>query len=29
MSGAKRLTQQEIKGLFDRINNWGRWGNDD
>jgi kynurenine formamidase len=29
MSGAKRLTQQEISGLFDRISNWGRWGKDD
>ncbi|HEY2104669.1 MAG TPA: cyclase family protein [Candidatus Binataceae bacterium] len=28
MSG-KRLTQQEIKVLFDRISNWGRWGKDD
>src|ERR1700757_1289345 len=28
MSG-KGLTQQEIKGLFDRISNWGRWGKDD
>jgi hypothetical protein len=29
MSGAKRLTQQEISGLFDRISNWGRWGKED
>jgi kynurenine formamidase len=29
MSENKRLTQQEIKGLFDRISNWGRWGKDD
>jgi kynurenine formamidase len=29
MSEAKRLTQQEINGLFDRISNWGRWGKED
>src|SRR5579875_1696524 len=29
MSGAKRLTQQEINGLFERISNWGKWGKDD
>jgi kynurenine formamidase len=29
MSETQRLTQQEIKGLFDRISNWGRWGKDD
>src|SRR5262249_8294019 len=29
MSAAKGLTQQEIKGLFERISNWGRWGKDD
>jgi len=29
MSGAQRLSQQEIAGLFDRISNWGRWGKDD
>lgn len=25
----KRLSTGEIKGLFDRISNWGRWGKDD
>ncbi len=29
MSASKGLTQQEIKGLFERISNWGRWGKDD
>ena len=29
MSTGKKLTQQEINGLFDRIGNWGRWGKDD
>jgi kynurenine formamidase len=25
----KKLTAEEIEGLFDRISNWGRWGKDD
>ena len=29
MSAGKGLNQQEIKGLFERISNWGRWGKDD
>ncbi len=29
MSNNQRLTEQEIKGMFDRISNWGRWGKDD
>ena len=26
---ASRLTVQEVKGLFEKISNWGRWGPDD
>ncbi len=29
MSAEKKLTKQEINGLFERISNWGRWGKDD
>jgi kynurenine formamidase len=29
MSAERRLTKAEIKGLFDKISNWGRWGKDD
>jgi len=29
MSAGKKLTQQEVDGLFGRIGNWGRWGKDD
>jgi kynurenine formamidase len=24
-----RLTSQEVRGLFERLSNWGRWGKDD
>src|SRR5262249_41757503 len=29
MSSAPRLSVVEVKGLFDKISNWGRWGKDD
>src|SRR5487761_340453 len=29
MSTAARLDAAEVKALFDKISNWGRWGKDD
>ncbi len=26
---AQRLTSAEVKGLFEKCNNWGKWGKDD
>ena len=26
---AQRLTSADIKGLFEKCNNWGKWGKED
>ena len=26
---AQRLTSAEVKGLFEKLSNWGKWGKDD
>ncbi len=26
---ATRLTSAEVKGLFEKLSNWGRWGKED
>ncbi len=26
---AERLTSDQVKGLFEKLSNWGKWGKDD